>query len=322
MLTETALAVYQHAVANPNRDAQSAAFELGLTPDELSIAQRELTEIGLLQSAPGLDDRLVALSPEIALSSVVSEDERAVRELQARIEKQRTDYLSLVPHFTDARDRAVRSPGMEVVEDLAIIRDYLADMCRDVRTELLIAHPTWHISAASLNEGLPQDLEMLSRGVRRRSLYLTSNRDSLAVQRAVAAVTEAGAEVRVLPVIPLRVMCFDANVAMLSRSESAGDKAAIVVRDTALVRSICQIFVAAWEYAEPFCTATDAGGDLSESELAILAGLAAGLSDDQIARRQDIGVRTCRRHIHDLMERLDAQSRFQAGVLATKRSWI
>jgi DNA-binding NarL/FixJ family response regulator len=54
----------------------------------------------------------------------------------------------------------------------------------------------------------------------------------------------------------------------------------------------------------------------------ILQGLAAGLTDEALAARLDLSVRTCRRHIAGPFDLLGAESRFQAGVLAARRGWL
>ncbi|MFF7634637.1 hypothetical protein ACFZB9_15980 [Kitasatospora sp. NPDC008050] len=41
-----------------------------------------------------------------------------------------------------------------------------------------------------------------------------------------------------------------------------------------------------------------------------------------IAERAGLSVRSCRRHIAELMDRLGARSRFQAGVIAVQRGLI
>ena len=54
----------------------------------------------------------------------------------------------------------------------------------------------------------------------------------------------------------------------------------------------------------------------------LLQQLAAGAQDEQIARRLGVSLRTVRRRVADLMSELGAESRFQAGVEASKRGWI
>ncbi len=46
--------------------------------------------------------------------------------------------------------------------------------------------------------------------------------------------------------------------------------------------------------------------------------LAEGAKDEVIARRLGVSLRTCRRHIAEILETLQADSRFQAGVLAER----
>ena len=50
--------------------------------------------------------------------------------------------------------------------------------------------------------------------------------------------------------------------------------------------------------------------------------LAGGLTDEMIARRLGVSVRTARRAASDLLSRLGARSRFQAGARAVAREWL
>ncbi|WP_344743196.1 helix-turn-helix transcriptional regulator [Streptosporangium vulgare] len=61
---------------------------------------------------------------------------------------------------------------------------------------------------------------------------------------------------------------------------------------------------------------------LSGQEREVLRLLSTGLTDEAVARRLDVSVRTLRRVTAELMERLDARSRFQAGYLAAARGWL
>jgi len=63
-------------------------------------------------------------------------------------------------------------------------------------------------------------------------------------------------------------------------------------------------------------------GTPDESTRALLALLAAGLTDEAIARSLGISLRTVQRRIHDLMETLGATTRFQAGMAARERGWV
>jgi DNA-binding NarL/FixJ family response regulator len=80
------------------------------------------------------------------------------------------------------------------------------------------------------------------------------------------------------------------------------------------VSFLCAVFDHLWEGATPFAvdsqkapTTTD---DLKQS---IIRLMAKGYKDEMVARRLGMSVRTCRRHIAEITEELEATSRFQAG---------
>ena len=54
----------------------------------------------------------------------------------------------------------------------------------------------------------------------------------------------------------------------------------------------------------------------------LLEQLVAGASDEQIARNLGLSLRTVRRRIAALMTDLGVDTRFQAGVEASRRGWI
>jgi DNA-binding NarL/FixJ family response regulator len=69
--------------------------------------------------------------------------------------------------------------------------------------------------------------------------------------------------------------------------------------------------------------ADEAASDLpTDDERALIAMLASGLKDEAIARQLDVHVATVRRRITALVERLDATTRFQAGLQAARRGWL
>ncbi|WP_395298695.1 LuxR C-terminal-related transcriptional regulator [Kitasatospora hibisci] len=65
-----------------------------------------------------------------------------------------------------------------------------------------------------------------------------------------------------------------------------------------------------------------AGTGLSAGERELLRLLSTGLTDDAAAKRLGISVRTVRRQMAALMGRLDAASRFEAGLKVAQRGWL
>src|SRR6185503_2899235 len=95
------------------------------------------------------------------------------------------------------------------------------------------------------------------------------------------------------------------------------------VRDRNVVRFLLDMFGQLWDNATPFASEdtgyADAIDDLQQSVARLMAQ---GLTDEVVARRLGMSVRTCRRHIAALLQNLGSVSRFQAGVKAAQHFTI
>ncbi|MBG6225344.1 DNA-binding CsgD family transcriptional regulator [Arthrobacter sp. CAN_A2] len=322
MLGATSLEVYRYAVGHPGWTRSEASDALGLTLRRIDEAVGELSDRRLLSPQAGSADGLVAVSPDVALADLVDADEREMQELKARISAQRRELSSLLPTFLDARKHALASTSVETLEDPHLIHRVLIDYGRDVTEKVYIAQPGQGSTADVHEESVRKDLELLGNGVRRRTLYDTSTRDHVPTRKAVEAIAAGGGQFGVLPFIPLRMLIFDEKLALVGRRLTRDDKAALVIRDHSLIHIFTHLFDIAWELSESFLSPQQVGSPLNSMQRSILQGLANGLSDESIARRLDINVRTCRRHIAWMLETLRADSRFQAALKARDAGWI
>ncbi|WP_084724905.1 LuxR C-terminal-related transcriptional regulator [Streptacidiphilus melanogenes] len=80
-------------------------------------------------------------------------------------------------------------------------------------------------------------------------------------------------------------------------------------------------------HACPECASSPTGsrqgcGGPTDLERELLALLAQGLTDATVAKRLNMSLRTERRMVAELMRRLGASGRFEAGVKAARRRWI
>jgi DNA-binding NarL/FixJ family response regulator len=90
-----------------------------------------------------------------------------------------------------------------------------------------------------------------------------------------------------------------------------------------MVAALCALFEQTWLSANPVGTDRRPDDDgLNSQERAIITLLAQGHTDEVIARKLGVSVRTSRRITAELTARLGARSRFQAGARAVERGWI
>lgn len=130
---------------------------------------------------------------------------------------------------------------------------------------------------------------------------------------------QPGVEVRTLPGLTTWMAVIDsAAVVLPKRHDRTG-------RERTVSRSPAVVAVATWAFHHAqIATAPSLNGgtQLSQLEVRILRCLSAGLKDEQAARRLEISVRTYRRRVTALCDRLHASSRFEAGVAAAKRGLV
>jgi DNA-binding CsgD family transcriptional regulator len=171
------------------------------------------------------------------------------------------------------------------------------------------------------DEALLYDLSLLRRGVRASFLYHHRVRVDLADKRRIGRLVTAGAELRTDHYLPGSLAIFDRRVAFMFESNAEGGSAApqraTVVRDVGTIEFLRATFERAWHGATPYDVG-EAGyhGVLDDIYRSIARMLADGLTDEVMARKLGLSVRTVRRHIAGLFRHLGAVSRFQAGARA------
>jgi DNA-binding NarL/FixJ family response regulator len=83
------------------------------------------------------------------------------------------------------------------------------------------------------------------------------------------------------------------------------------------------LFEQVWENATPLGVAQPhVRQNLTRQDAALLRLLSQGDTDEVVARKLGVSVRTVRRMASELMAELGARSRFQAGVRASERGWL
>lgn len=130
---------------------------------------------------------------------------------------------------------------------------------------------------------------------------------------------EIGEEIRILPRVGTHLMVVGSTHAMFPDPLGPVEQPIINVRQRGIVEVVTSYFEELWRRALPAAELEDLPN--AERRL-LLAELASGAQDEQIARRLGVSLRTVRRRVAELLEELGATSRFEAGVEAARRAWL
>ncbi|HSE10415.1 MAG TPA: LuxR family transcriptional regulator [Nocardioidaceae bacterium] len=211
--------------------------------------------------------------------------------------------------------RATRGEVAPITElrGIAQIDNFLQALVGDSRSEILAAQPYGRRPADALAKAENRDLRALQRGIKMRTLYQHSARQSPATREYVAEMTAHGAEVRTLDEFFKRLIIVDREVAVIPGSEDHA--VAIALREKSTVAYLVDIFERSWERGRPF-TAHEARNEkaiASDVRAMTIRLLVEGHSDPASAKRLGVSTRTYAGYIAALKEEYGVQTRFQLG---------
>ncbi|RKN51635.1 LuxR family transcriptional regulator, partial [Streptomyces klenkii] len=175
----------------------------------------------------------------------------------------------------------------------------------------------------AIRAATPLDLEVLERGVRMRQLIQQAARNHWAVAQYTETLVGAGAQVRTAGVLPARLLIYDRGCAVLPLDPRHSAAGAALVRDPAVLAFLQQLFEHYWDRAVDFAKDDQKGGpEPTGVERNVLLLMAAGKKDEAIAHQLGMSPRSVSRIVARLMDRLGADSRFQAGARAASNGWL
>lgn len=329
-----------HAAQNPQGGRQPTVSELReaylamLERITVSGARDSMTETEELRdAAPEFarwlrDRRLVDPSgerltpPERAMRSVLLEHGRLLRETAEELSRDTQVLEDLLSVLTAPRPGPREAVEFEYFTDRSLTRQRLEELDSAGLDEFLAMRngfPDQQVLEASLTA----DLDMLAGGVRMRMLTSQQAVRSQTSARYLQALIDAGVEVRVAPTVPLHMNILDrATVVIGAGPGPQGEGGDIILHSTPVAQGFIKVFTHAWDLAQPHAERQTGRGrsgcELSAQEREVLVLLATGAKDETIARRLACSDRTLRRLLNQIMEKLGASSRFEAGVTAAR----
>ncbi|MFD7511412.1 LuxR C-terminal-related transcriptional regulator [Streptomyces sp. NPDC059853] len=221
------------------------------------------------------------------------------------------------------RESRLEASESEVITELEMVLAAITELSARASDEVLTSQPGGARPEEVLVESLERTDQVLSRGVKMRTLYQYSAQFSQPTIAYVEHVVSRGAEVRTSATGFSRVLIFDRKAAVLS--VDSNPEGAVIVREPNTVRFIADSFDRAWVNSKPFpieFAVDQAVSSTRDVREAICRLLTEGLSDRKISQRMGISLRTCQRHVAEIMSELSALNRLHAGYLIAKREII
>ena len=315
-LDSDSTAVYECALRQDELDTEQICAVLRLPSDRVAVADVSVTAGPGPPPNPGARGAGGAVRPDAAAGVLLAPAELAQRRRQQVIDEIRGDLSALTSVYRSAQRERGRAEAVRVVPEVGEALSLLRNATARCRSEVMSVQPARSRTGTLLSDVLPRDVAMLERGVALRSLLQHAARYDPEHQTYAEQVAAHRAEIRTLGELPERMIIFDREIAFLSTPGIRGGAA--VVHEPTAVQYLCGIFDHLWDSAIPFRGEPVSASISDLVKQRIVRLLAEGAKDEVIARRLALSVRTVRKHISEISQTLGAESRFQAGVLASR----
>ncbi|HEX6498616.1 MAG TPA: hypothetical protein VF054_06240 [Micromonosporaceae bacterium] len=317
-LDDQVITVYYYAASKGAIESVgSAAADLGIEAHHVLAAVTQLVELHLLRPDSETGHRLIPIDPEQAAAMLISPIEREIYKRREMIDRlrQRIDVITQ-PHTRGGRAATGAIERLSGVVEISGLLKLASDVCRD---EVLILRSSQD-NAEQFDELIEPCYGVLDRNVAVRVICPHRSRADFASRARTKRLVDAGAAVRTISQSPQAAVVFDRSHAVLFGVTDDGEPTARRVRDDKVVRFLVDLFNQLWDNAKPFNSAEPGYAEVVDDlQQAIVRLMAQGHTDEVVARKLGMSVRTCRRHIAALLRNLDSVSRFQAGVAAAHR---
>ena len=263
-----------------------------------------------MSAIANIDDLIavqLGMTPRTVLTSPLAAEVYQHRELLAQIREQAE------PRDEDRELGAT----VERITDADAVRGCLK-LAADASTSEILVLRSGDVDTLEFDSFLRICAAHTDRGVSVRIVCRHRDRADLVSLQKIRALTDAGARIRTVSHVPRAAVVFDRSLAVLLDTTEARTLASCV-RDPEVVRFLLDLFDHQWDAATP-ADGADPGyaGAADDLRQAIAGLMVRGFTDEVMARKLGMSVRTCRRHIAAMMRDLDAVCRFQAGARAAR----
>ncbi|WP_189450641.1 LuxR C-terminal-related transcriptional regulator [Streptomyces abikoensis] len=314
--------VYGWISATAGSEVGEIAAGTGLQQQEVEKSLGRLIQLRLARTDPASPFTYFAMAPETARVEILGPLQREIDRRQFVVDRTRAVLHELADVYQAGVASYAGPAPVEVIASPPQAAELTMELAASCRSEILCSQPDAAAAVASLYFRA-DGKSLLSPEVRVRTLLTHTARFRRELIEHMRAQTQRNVSYRTRSdgFMPLTV--FDGQVAVFSHHVHSGG--IVLVRDPAVVAFAVSAFERAWNRGIEFCTSYDPGvvDELSEStKRTILHLMVQGVEDRLIARRLNMSLRSCQRHIEVIMRRLGAKNRMHAGFLVSERGLL
>lgn len=278
--------------------------------DMARSALKRLVALELVRLDP--DGRPVAVEPEIGISRLIRR-----RLLETSAEQRRISAAWETLHTLSAQSRGSgRTVTIERIDGVDRINERIWSLALDAR-EALTVHSDRRRPRTTM---LPAYLQRLGEGVRWRTIVSRKSLLDPALMEYSITLHRAGDHHRLVDDAGEQMVILDRSVAFVPTMADGGGLSALMISQTGAVATMADLFERVWAHAVDLEPQPVPGLTLRERQ--VLHLLSSADKDEIAARELGVSLRTYRRHVAELLNRLGAGNRFQAALLAKQQGWI
>ncbi|MDH6127815.1 helix-turn-helix transcriptional regulator [Kitasatospora sp. GP82] len=297
--------VYLRLLDVGSASVHQLAVWAGLNGERALSAMESLAEHGLVERpAPG-QLRWTAAAPDVALEELLLQREVELRRARGRINELMRTYR---------RRQSEMGELVEVISGRESIAELWRSLQLGVREQLRVLDRPPYIRRTDPET----ELSVLGRGVAMRAVYESRVLREPERVAEIRSFIRGGEQARVLPELPLKLAVIDSRWALLPVSAGTELQNVLLVRPSSLLDALIGLFELYWSHGMRFPAVADTEAEPQDRHQRLLDLLAAGLTDESIARQLGVSTRTVQRWVRELMDRFGARTRFQAGIQAAR----
>lgn len=317
--------VSEEAAAAYDRLHEAVHLPVGTGPGEFDIADgpgEELLAAGLITFAGAGEKRLVrAVHPPIALRRLLDRQHRRLSEWQSDLSEAWQRFAALVSPTSGLIGGDLESGDVRAVRDRTEMGRLAAGLYRAPRKLVRSMFNSRSGQGPTTEGALVPPADAVAAGVEFRTIYDTQHASDTWGAYSIEQSVLGGEQARVRQRVPVKMVHVDDTVALVT-IDHTGSQGALHIESPALLELLADWFDAMWDAPDTTVIGGQPPHELTPVRHKVLTLLASGLTDESIANHTGTAVRTVRRHISAILEILQVDSRFAAGVAAAKRGWL